>query len=184
MSPKTLRLKQQLLQQHYDTMVDVVAQYPSSPQAPVPPSLSPNPDTQGQAYDEVHAVPHIAPIAFSIQLPELRIPDSDEKPKLSTLEPNMFPHISTSASPSSPNKDLPSPTQHSKWILPQWFEDEHKHIMTQQQEKSSEISQESTLYDKEERSNQEQLQDQERPLISDKESAPPKNNQELEVPAS
>lgn len=64
-------------------------------------------------------------IEFPIHLPELRISEDGEKPKLATLEPELFPLPKNTQA--SPKKETPPPN--SKWQLPEWFEDEHKQIM-------------------------------------------------------
>jgi hypothetical protein len=73
--------------------------------------------------EEVRAVPQPA-LEFPIHLPELRISDDGDKPKLTTLEPELFP---VPKSASSPKKETLPPN--SKWQLPEWFADEHKQVM-------------------------------------------------------
>jgi hypothetical protein len=154
LTPKMLRRKQQqllqhrkVLQQQYESLTD--SHYSGSTLVPSP-TLSPPPESANTQEDS--HVPHIThqphSMDFPIHLPELRLPATDgEIHKLSTLEPEMF-HSSTSTSsppvprsseqgPSSHSRDpaynsssvtivSPITSFHSKWVLPEWFEDEQK----------------------------------------------------------
>jgi len=121
---KTLRQQQQQQQQQLQQ------QQQQSQQTDAGESITPNETTTQEqpqqrvvspSTEESCAVPER--VEFPIHLPELRISNDGEKPKLATMEPELFPIPKNTQ---SPKKELPAS---SKWQLPEWFEDEHKQIM-------------------------------------------------------
>jgi hypothetical protein len=76
--------------------------------------------------------PHHPSGEYLIQLPELRLPDEKDKPKLSTLEPALFRQGNAEGeTPSSPTATTaatppPPPPPPPKWQLPEWFAAERK----------------------------------------------------------
>jgi len=96
---------------------------PHSPHHQSPP-LQNYEDTHTPRVPQQRTSPSPPPPAnnFFIQLPQIRLPHEKDKPKLSTLEPDLYAHGENSPAPTNgPNKEtpsLPSP-------FPQWFDVEH-----------------------------------------------------------
>jgi len=124
---KTLRLQQlqqQQLQHSNVTFVTAtssegIATCEAAPQERAQQRMVVSPATE-----EARTVPER--LEYPIHLPELRLSEDGDKPKLATLEPELFPVPKNTQSP----KKEPQPSLiNNKWQLPEWFEDEHKQIM-------------------------------------------------------